>query len=372
MKTWSDFLGLSDAAILEWAGSQPWTAAMRSCRQDAAWHAEGDVWTHTGMVFEEVRRLPDYLSLDRTEQILLLGTALFHDAGKPATTRFDEESGRLRSPKHSLVGAAMARSLLRELHCPLALREHLVSLVRYHGRPPFLLDSGEPEREVIGLSTLLSNRLLYLFALADARGRRAAENGRSEEVLHFWRDTAQEQQCFDRPFAFINEHARFLFHRGELTSLHYIPHVDFTCKVTLMSGMPGAGKDTWLARERPGLPVVSLDGVRQQLDIGPTDNQGTVIQAAREECRVHLRAGRDFAFNATNVTPTTRKRWIDLFNGYGARIEAVYLEPSFEALFRQNRERDSAVPGSVMELLAEKLEPPSLAEVHEITWAVSS
>ena len=33
-----------------------------------------------------------------------------------------------------------------------------------------------------------------------------------------------------------------------------------------------------------------------------TDNQGEVIQTAREQCREHLRAGRDFAFNATNTT----------------------------------------------------------------------
>ncbi len=40
-----------------------------------------------------------------------------------------------------------------------------------------------------------------------------------------------------------------------------------------MSGLPGVGKDTWLARSRPELPVVSLDAVREDLDVDATDNQ---------------------------------------------------------------------------------------------------
>ncbi|MGL6097679.1 MAG: hypothetical protein ACRC7O_18005, partial [Fimbriiglobus sp.] len=35
-------------------------------------------------------------------------------------------------------------------------------------------------------------------------------------------------------------------------------------------------------------------------------DQGAVIQAARERCREHLRAGRDFAFNATITVRQTR------------------------------------------------------------------
>ncbi len=35
----------------------------------------------------------------------------------------------------------------------------------------------------------------------------------------------------------------------------------------------------------------------------------------------------DFAFNRTNITRQVRRRWIDLFADYGARIEIAYLEP---------------------------------------------
>lgn len=368
MRTWADMLKARDADILRWAAEQPWAGPMRACMQDAEWHAEGDVWTHTGMVFEQVIKLDVYGDLSRIEQVVLLFVALLHDAGKPATTVIDPETGRTRSPRHSIVGAALAREVLRGLGCDLATREHIVNLVRYHGRPPYLLEArSDPEREVIRLSWLLSNRLLYLFALADTRGRRTADMGRAEDTLHLWRDTAVEHGCFTQGYAFANDQARFQFYRDELSSLHYTPHEDYRCTVTLMSGLPGAGKDTWLARERPGLPVVSLDAVREELDMDATDNQGRVIQEAREQCREHLRVHRDFAFNATSVTAQLRKRWIDLFADYGARVEIVYLEPSMATLLKQNKERQASVPEKVIRRLIEKVEVPTLAEAHTVT-----
>lgn len=369
MRTWQDILKASDAAIFDWAAKQPWAEPMRRCGQDAQWHAEGDVWTHTGMVYEQVTRLAEYPGLTRLEQVVLLFVALLHDAGKPATTMIDPQTGHTRSPRHSLVGAGMAREVLRELGCDLPTREHIVNLVRYHGRPPYLLDfRRDPEQEVIRLSCLLSNRLLYLFALADTRGRHASEMARAEDPLHLWRDTSTELGCLTEMYPFANDHARFLFHREELTSLHYTPHEDYHCTVTLMSGLPGAGKDTWLARERKDLPVVSLDAVREELDVTATDNQGRVIQAAREQCREHLRAHRSFAFNATSLTLQLRKRWIDLFADYHARVEITYIEPPLATILRQNKEREASVPESVIRRLIDKIEVPTLAEAHALTF----
>ena len=141
MNDWNDVTRATTEQILAWADTQPWAMAMADCPQDAAWHAEGDVWTHTRMVVAEVERLAEWPSLDRGEQIKLLFTALFHDAGKPATTAAELESGRIRSPKHALVGIQIARDVLRELGCDLAVREEIAALVRYHGRPAYLLES---------------------------------------------------------------------------------------------------------------------------------------------------------------------------------------------------------------------------------------
>jgi putative nucleotidyltransferase with HDIG domain len=160
MKTWSDITRGTNAQILEWAGIQSWARDMATCNQDAQWHAEGDVWTHTKMVCAELEKLSDWPSLDRAAQLKLLFTGLFHDSGKPATTALDPETGRTRSPKHTLVGAEIARGVLRDLGCDLVTREEIAALGRYHGRPPFLLEKPSPVHEVISLSWLVNNRLL--------------------------------------------------------------------------------------------------------------------------------------------------------------------------------------------------------------------
>jgi putative nucleotidyltransferase with HDIG domain len=366
VKTWTDIVRATNAQILEWVEAQSWTRDMAACNQDEQWHAEGDVWTHTKMVYAEVERLADWPSLDRAAQLKLLFTALFHDSGKPATTVLEPETGRTRSPKHALVGAEIARRVLRDLECDIITREEIVALVRFHGRPPFLLDKSSPEHEVISLSWFVNNKLLYLFALADTRGRHAKEMSRPEENLHMWKLAAEELNCFLTPYAFVNNQARFLFYRDQLSSLHYTPHEEYRCTVTLMSGLPGAGKDTWLARHRPAIPVVALDAIRETLDVEATDNQGEVIQTAREQCREHLRAGRDFAFNATNITRQMRKRWVDLFTDYRARVEIVYVEPPTRTILAQNKQRTSPVPEKVILRLLEKLEPPTVTEGHSL------
>jgi predicted kinase len=366
MKNWAEVRLASTESIVAWAQEQPWARAMAGCRQDAEWHAEGDVWTHTRMVMTQIERLSEWPSLDRDSQLTLLFTALLHDSGKPATTQSDLATGRTRSPKHALAAVGIARNVLRDLGCELNRREKIVGLVRFHGRPPFILEKPDPALEVIKLSWLVENRLLYLFALADSRGRRTADMVRAEENIHLWKLVADENRCFDQPYGFANDQARFLFYRESLSSLHYEPREEFTCTVTLLSGLPGAGKDTWLAQNRSKLPVVSLDNLREELNVLATGNQGSVIQAARERCREHLRAREDFAFNATNTVLQTRLRWIALFAEYGARISLVYLEPPLATIFERNARRDEPVPKAIIHRLLEKSEPPTWAEAHSV------
>ena len=361
---WREIRTSSHDEILAWAADQPWARAMAACAQDRGWHAEGDVWTHTKMVCGQLPRLDEWASLGDHERIVLLFTALLHDAGKPITSQVDPTTGRVTSPKHAVKGEHLARSVLRDLGCDLATREEVARMVRFHGRPAFLLEKPEPSHEVAKLSWLVGNRLLYLFALADTRGRTTAETTRPEENLHLFRLAAEESDCFDRPYPFANDHARFLFHRQERPSLHYMPHEEYRCTATMLSGLPAAGKDSWLAARRPGLPVVSLDDLRDEMDVEATDDQGAVIQAGRERCREHLRAGRPFAFNATNLLRQTRRAWIDLFADYGARIEIVYIEPPLPEILSRNARRTNPVPERLIRRLAEKCEPPTFAESH--------
>jgi predicted kinase len=352
------------ADLVAWAETQPWCQAMAACAQDAQWHAEGDVWTHTQRVLDEVTRLDAWKDLSLEEQTILRWTALLHDAAKPLTTEVDATTGRVSSPRHAIKGEQLARGILRELGCELGLREQIARMVRFHGRPVFLLERDDPAHEVIRLSWLVNNRLLYQFALADNRGRDTDSLSRPEENLHFWKLAAEEAGCFEDRYHFPNDAARFQFYRSDSPDLHYVPYEDYACTVTMMSGLPGSGKDHWLRDHRAGLPVVTLDDVRDDLGVDPTDDQGRVVQLARERCREHLRAGVSFAFNATNTLRETRRRWIDLFADYRARIEIVYIEPPLSQILHQNRTRERTVPERVIRRLAQRLEPPNWTECH--------
>jgi predicted kinase len=362
--TWNDLSQASLEDIVAWAQDQPWCREMASCKQDAAWHSEGDVWTHTKMVCAQLPRLDEWPKLTKHDQMALIFTALFHDSAKPLTSKIDPTTGRITSPKHAIKGEHLARSALRDLGCDLDTREQIARMVRFHGRPAFLLERANPSHEVVSLSWSVNNKLLYLFALADTRGRNTVEMGRPEENLHLWKMEAEERGCFDSPYRFGNDQARFQFFRHENPSLHYVPHEDYRCTVTMMSGLPGSGKDTWLATHRGHLPVVCLDDLRGELGVEATDDQGKVAQLAQERCRDMLRKRTSFAFNATNLLRQTRQRWSDLFADYDARIEMVYVEPALSVIFDQNKRRKRSVPEDVIVKLANKLEPPTWTETH--------
>ena len=370
MNTWQEILAASNSDILKWAESREWCEPMQACQQDPVWHAEGDVWTHTKMVLEELVAIDEFQDLPREQQVVLFLTAIFHDSGKPETTIVEESTGRIRSPKHAATGARIARKQLMDLGCPFELREHICHLVLFHGRPPYLGSKGTPQHDVIRVSTYLSNRLLYLFALADTRGRICTSDDRKdpEEILEMWKLESQESNCFDGPYKFMNDHARFLYYRGQLDNFHYKPYEDYRCRMTLVCGLPGAGKDTWLQENRGELPVVSLDAIRRQMKVEPSGNQGVVVQQGKEQCRQYLRDRVDFALSATNVARQIRQLWIDIGANYNARIEIVYVEPAMQTIFEQNKSRDgiAVVPEDVIKRLAGKLDPPTFAECHDL------
>jgi len=318
------------------------------------------------MVCAQLQQLDDWPTLTPHDRTVLIFTALFHDSAKPLTSKIDPTTGRIASPKHAIKGEHLARAVLRQLGCGLSVREEIARMVRFHGRPAFLLERSNPSHEVASLSWSVNNKLLYLFALADTRGRNTPELGRPEENLHLWKMEAEEHDCFDKSYQFANDQARFQFFRQKEPNLHYVPHEDYRCMVTMMSGLPGSGKDTWLAAHRGDLPVVSLDDMRQELGVEATENQGKVAQLARERCRELLRASTSFAFNATNLLRQTRQRWIDLFADYHARIEMVYVEPALSVILDQNKRRKRVVPEDVIVEMADKLEPPTWTETHSL------
>lgn len=337
-----------------------------SCPQNPQWHAEGDVGVHTAMVLEALVGHDRWRALPPDERAVVFLAALLHDVAKPSCTSV-EPDGRISARGHSRRGSHRARVLLWQAGLPPLHREQVAALVMHHQVPFFLVDQDDAERRAITVGQTANPDLLELVAWADAKGRHCEDQTRLVDNCWLFGELCRELALDAGPFAFPDAHTRFVYFRDRKRAPRVPVHDDRRLTVTLMSGLPGAGKDTFL-RSLPSQPVVSLDALRDELDVDPADTQGGVIQAARERAREHLRAERDFIWNATNVSRRLRKQVVDLLAGYRARIHIVHLEAPPEQLHRQNRQRREPVPHAVIDKLVDKWSVPDLTEAHALTW----
>ena len=348
----------------------PWLEPLKNTPQDPGWHAEGNVWIHTRMVLEELVAMPEWQALEEPDRSLLFLAALFHDIAKPECTETASD-GRIIAPGHAKKGRRKARYLMREAiapSVPFPLREQIVHLVRYHGLPLWALGKKDDRRSLIEASQFVRMDQLALLAEADARGRTCQDQ---EELLlraDLFREACEELGCYRAPFPFPDSLSRFRYFNKPDANPYYQAFDNTWGEVILMSGLPGAGKDTWIRKNAPQMTEISLDKIRAELKVSPKGNQGKVIQLAKERAKQLLRQKQAFVWNSTNITRNLRQQLVDLFVTYKARVKIVYIEPKPEVLYNRNRNRQYPVPKNVLTKLLRKLEVPLLTEAHEVIY----
>lgn len=111
----------------------PEVAAMDGVEQPPEFHPEGDVWTHTLLMLE---------NLDHPTPTLAMGV-LLHDVGKPVTQTFED---RIRFNNHARVGSEMAARICNRLRFSNRETERIVWLVDQHMRLATLPDMRESKR----------------------------------------------------------------------------------------------------------------------------------------------------------------------------------------------------------------------------------
>lgn len=351
---------------------------MEGVPQDPVYHGEGDVLAHTQMVCEALVGLEQFRRLDERKRQEVFLAALLHDAGKIRCTR--QEDGRWISPRHGAAGAAMARELLW-LDCGWcgqpdwqALRETVCTLIRYHTLPLHAAYEADGARRLLkaaadgALLPDFSIELLCLLAKADILGRSCGDQMELLEAVELCEVMAEEYGCLTGPGTFPSRHTAFSFFSGKLELPDYELYDAAWGEVILVCGLPGTGKDTWIASHCRDLPVVSLDAVRAELGISPAEPQKKVVDAARTRAKTLLREKRPFVWNATNVSADLRRGLVELFTDYHASVRIVYLETEWEEERRRNADRAAVVPEQAILRMLSKLTPPEGFEAHRVEW----
>ena len=100
----------------------PEVAQMKGVRQPPDFHPEGDVWTHTLLLLEQ---------LEPGCPVTLAWGALLHDIGKPPTFRVAE---RIRFDGHVEVGMAIAADILQRLRFSNDETRMILALIQHHMR----------------------------------------------------------------------------------------------------------------------------------------------------------------------------------------------------------------------------------------------
>ncbi|MCG5214840.1 AAA family ATPase [Streptosporangium sp. KLBMP 9127] len=344
-----------------------WVRRLAGVPQDAVHHGEGDVAVHTRMACEVLAELPEWRERPAAERVRLFAAVLLHDVAKPDCTKEDAE-GRITAHGHSRRGDLIARRVLWELGAPPAWREHVAALVRHHQVPFWALERPDLREIAFRVSLLARNDDLAVLATADILGRICGDAAEVLENIALFREYCADQDCLDAPRVFPSDHARYWYFRKPGRDPGYAAYDDTRMTVTVMSGLPGAGKDHWIAGNRPGLPVVSLDALRAELGVRPAGDQRPVVAAAHRLAREHLRAGRPFVWNATNVTRQVREQCVGLAAGYHARVELIALEAPPRILRERNLARSHPVPDAVVDRLIGRWEAPDPTEAHSVTW----
>lgn len=351
----------------------PQLSMLKNIPQDLAYHAEGDVYRHTEMVCEKLTGLCEWRALKKEEQELLFLAAAFHDVGKAFCTKQEEE--KWVSPRHTIVGEKVFRRMAyreaEQFGLRFQQRETAAKLIRYHGLPVWFWTKERAEALLLKAAESVPLRLLYLLAKADVQGRITNEPGQMEDQVDMFADYAKELGVWEGPYAFANPYTKYQYFHKEGIWQGAQLYDDTEFDVILMSGLPLAGKDTWIEKYGMGSAVVSLDVIREQLGVPPAKKQGRVVQAALEQAKYFLRRKEPFIWNATNINEEIRQRLVSLSAGYGARVQIQYLEVPYRELLVRNQIRERDIPGNVLERMIQNMELPASWEAYGLKQEIT-
>ncbi|KIG11968.1 hypothetical protein DB30_02233 [Enhygromyxa salina] len=387
----------SIAEFVEALGPEiPGLCELEATPQDPGWHAEGNVFIHTGMVLDELYELLATRARGisgHRRTALILGAAL-HDIAKPATTKEMEIQGirRIAAPRHEMRGRSELVPLLMSFDLEWRTVELVLDLVGYHVTPKFLVVKNRDRGAYLRLAQSADPELLYWLELADMLGRRCADQAQQVEHIEMFAMFARDYGAWRR-FGDEAPRWRALF-RDALAPLppttrdvSYGQFLADLCgglitqpeeglarsyryrepfpELVVTVGPSGSGKSTWVERHLGDHDRISLDEIRAELgDRGDQSQNAKVRKLARDRLREALRRKAKVVWDATSLRRDFRDAVTNLARDYGALVTLVCFPRSTRDYQRRNLARTTPVPAGIVARQLATMEWPEAAEAH--------
>jgi len=340
---------------------------MKETPQDPIHHQEGDVYTHTEMVLNQLISLQDFKNLNEYEQKILIYTTIFHDVCKPDTFEINSD-GRISNPRHALKGANVVRQILDQENESFDFISKVYNMVRFHGYPLRVMERENPLSDIIKTSLISDNKLLYIFAKADLLGRICNDHDELFINLELYKELCLEKNIFGEAKKFKSSYDRFYYCNIDDSYPDTEIFEDYKLDIFMMCGLPASGKDGFLKKNLKNIPQIHLDAIREELDIKPTEDQGKIIQLSRERSKEFCRKQQSFIWNATNITAQVRSTLINIWLPYKPKIHIIYIHKNINKILEDNAKREemSVLPSKKINDMFRRLELPDLNTCHEL------
>jgi predicted kinase len=146
--------------------------------------------------------------------------------------------------------------------------------------------------------------------------------------------------------------------------------------VYVMIGLPGAGKDTWIANNLPNThKVVCRDAIRYELGLCGKDDkivsdfrsEQLVTGIFNQRLKEYVSNGEDVVINNINLRRKYRNDFKKLLAPYN--VNWIYVVVEAPNLDTNKERRKGQIPPEVFDRLVQSYEPPTPDEYDEIIYA---
>lgn len=311
------------------------------------YHVEGDVWTHTMMV------------VNQSKTYLGAICALCHDIGKPESRRIvkQDDFKRTRFSGHESLSFFMAPEILDAFGLDESDKKMVMIVIGLHGS--FRKNSIEEfVQKTTGLNDETVELLIELLE-ADSKGRFCTDDA-------IWEHDAETVLCDG--------------YRDTMIDIHGYKFKNLKKTITLMVGLPGSGKSTYIEAHLNDAFLVSRDQFIEKLGQGRNYDEKLGYFELNKRAKAVMEKEFDTSFEAaclnhdnlvidmTNLTRKNRRSFVSKAkNGFKIKM-IVFTSGLKECEARNNNRKGKNIKPDTLKRMASRFDFPLFDEAHEVEF----